>query len=61
MKESKSFEEQIIAILREAAAGEQTIGAVCRAHSIAGNTFWKFCDLSVNSANSENHPPPVKY
>ncbi len=42
MKESKFSEEQIVAILREAATGEQTIGAVCRAHSIAENTFYKW-------------------
>jgi len=42
MKESKFAEEQIIAILREAERGEQTIGAVCRAHGIAENTFYKW-------------------
>ncbi|MBC7910155.1 MAG: transposase [Pyrinomonadaceae bacterium] len=42
MKESKFTEEQIIAILRQAATGEQTIGAVCREHSIAENTFYKW-------------------
>ncbi len=38
MKESKFSEEQIVAILRQAAKGEQTIGAVCREHGIAENT-----------------------
>ncbi len=42
MKESKFSEEQIIAILRQAATGEQTITAVCREHSIAENTFYKW-------------------
>jgi len=42
MKQSKFSEEQIISILREAAKGEQTIGAVCRAHSISENTFYKW-------------------
>ena len=42
MKESKFSEEQIIAILREAERGEQTIAAVCRAHGIAENTFYKW-------------------
>ncbi len=42
MKESKFTEEQIIAILRQAASGEQTIGAVCREHAIAENTFYKW-------------------
>ncbi len=42
MKQSKFSEEQIIGILREATKGEQTIGAVCRAHSISENTFYKW-------------------
>ncbi len=42
MKESKFSEEQIIAILRQAATGEQTITAVCREQSIAENTFYKW-------------------
>jgi putative transposase len=42
MKQSKFSEEQIIAILREAEKGEQTIGAVCGAYSISENTFYKW-------------------
>jgi putative transposase len=42
MKQSKFSEEQIISILREAVKGERTIGAVCRAHSISENTFYKW-------------------
>lgn len=42
MKQSKFSEERIIAILREAEKGAQTIGAVCRAHSISENTFYKW-------------------
>src|SRR2546423_3862760 len=42
MKQSKFSEEQIISILREAEKGEQTISAVCRAHSISENTFYKW-------------------
>jgi putative transposase len=42
MKQSKFSEEQIIGILREATKGDQTIGAVCRAHSISENTFYKW-------------------
>jgi putative transposase len=42
MKQSKFSEEQIITILREAEKGEQAIGAVCRAHSISENTFYKW-------------------
>lgn len=41
MKQSKFTEAQIIGILQEAAKGEQTIGAVCRAHAISENTFYK--------------------
>jgi putative transposase len=42
MKQSKFTEEQIISILREAEHGKQTISAVCRAHSISENTFYKW-------------------
>ena len=42
MKESRFSDEQIIAILRQATTGEQTIGAVCREHGIAENTFYKW-------------------
>ena len=42
MKQSKFSEEQIIAILREAEKGQQTVGAVCRAHSISEHTFYKW-------------------
>ncbi len=40
MKLSSFSEEQIVQILREAETGEQTIGSVCRAHSISENTFY---------------------
>ena len=42
MKESRFTEEQIIQILGEAERGDQTISAVCRAHSIAETTFYKW-------------------
>lgn len=42
MKLSKFTEEQIIQILQEAERGETTIGAVCRAHGVAENTFYKW-------------------
>lgn len=42
MKQSKFTEAQIIGILQEAAKGEQTIGALCRAHAISENTFYKW-------------------
>ena len=33
-------EEQIVAILREAAAGGKTVGDVCRRHAISEPTFY---------------------
>lgn len=33
-------EEQIVAILREAAAGGKTVGEVCRKHAISEPTFY---------------------
>ena len=33
-------EEQIVAILREAAAGGKTVGEVCRRHAISKPTFY---------------------
>lgn len=42
MKQSRFSEEQIIKILREAEKSEQTISALCRAHSISENTFYKW-------------------
>ena len=42
MKASKFSEELIISMLREADKGDQTIAAVCRAHGISENTFYKW-------------------
>lgn len=42
MKQSTWTEERIIAVLRQAETGEQTIAALCRAHGIAENTFYKW-------------------
>ena len=42
MKMRTFTEEQIVQILREAESGDQTIGSVCRAHSISENTFYKW-------------------
>jgi len=42
MKRSRFTEEQIVAILAEADRGEQTIGAVCRAHGVSEATFYNW-------------------
>lgn len=42
MKEAKYTDEQIIAILREAERGDQTIAAVCRKHAVNETTFYKW-------------------
>ena len=42
MKQNRFSEEQIIKILRQAERGEQTISSLCRAHSIAETTFYKW-------------------
>ena len=42
MKHSRFSQEQIIRILHEAEQGEQTIGAICRAHAISENTFYQW-------------------
>ena len=42
MKTSQHTAEQIIKILEQAEKGEQTIAAICREHSIAENTFYRW-------------------
>ena len=42
MKTSQHTAEQIIKILEQAEKGQQTIAAVCREHSIAENTFYRW-------------------
>jgi transposase len=39
MKREQFSSEQIIAILQEAEKGEQSVGALCRTHSISQVTF----------------------
>ncbi|MDX6694045.1 MAG: putative transposase [Blastocatellia bacterium] len=56
MKQSKFSEEQIISILREAEKGEQTITAVCRAHSISANTFYKWRQKDGGLEGAEAKP-----
>jgi putative transposase len=54
MKASQHTAEQIIKILEQAEKGDQTIGAVCRTHGIAENTFYRwrktYGGMSVNEA-----------
>ena len=42
MKTNQHTAEQIIKILEQAEKGEQTIAALCREHSIAENTFYRW-------------------
>ncbi len=42
MKHNRFSEEQIIKILRQAEKGEQTVSSLCRSHSIAETTFYKW-------------------
>jgi putative transposase len=42
MKTSQHTAEQIVKILEQAERGDQTIGAVCREHSISENTFYRW-------------------
>jgi putative transposase len=40
MKKKRFSDEQIVSILREGSAGGETIGQVCRRHSISEPTFY---------------------
>ena len=42
MKKGQFTEEQIVRILQQAERGEHTIGAICRQHGIAENTFYRW-------------------
>jgi putative transposase len=42
MKSSQHTAEQIVKILEQAERGEQSVGAVCREHSIAEATFYRW-------------------
>ena len=42
MKASQFSDEQIVQILQEAERGEQSIGTICRAHSITETTFYRW-------------------
>ena len=42
MKSKRFSESEIVTILRQAEAGGQTIGEVCRAHGITETTFYRW-------------------
>ena len=42
MKSDNHTPEQIVKILEQADKGDQTITAICRTHSIAENTFYRW-------------------
>ncbi len=42
MKQGQCTEEQIVRIRQQAERGAQPIGALCRAHGIAENTFYRW-------------------
>ena len=42
MKQERFSEEKIVGILREAEKGEKPIADLCRAHSIAEQTFYRW-------------------
>lgn len=46
-------EEQIVGVLREAAAGGKTIGEVCRRHAISEPTFYTWRRRYEGMAESE--------
>jgi putative transposase len=54
MKSSQHSAEQIVKIIQQAERGEQTIAAICREHSIAENTFYRwrkaYGGMSLNEA-----------
>ncbi len=54
MKTTQYTVEQIIKILEQVEKGDQTIAAVCRAHGIAENTFYRwrkaYGSMSLNEA-----------
>jgi putative transposase len=42
MRKSRFSEVQIVRILRQADAGEKTVGQLCREHRISENTFYRW-------------------
>ena len=62
MKTNQHTPEQIIKILDQAVAGEQSVAAVCRQHGIAETTFYRwrkaYGGMSVNEAQLWCLPTP---
>jgi putative transposase len=55
MKTSQHTAEQIVKILEQAERGDQTIGAVCREHSISENTFYRWRKAYGGMSVQETH------
>jgi putative transposase len=53
MKTNQHTPEQIIKILDQAEKGEQTVAAICREHSIAETTFYRWRKTYAGMSISE--------
>jgi putative transposase len=45
MRRKRFSPEQIVAILREASTGQETVEAVCRRHGISDTTYYRWKQL----------------
>ena len=57
MKTNQHTPEQIIKILDQAEKGEQTVAAICREHSIAETTFYRWRKSYAGMSISEVQRP----